>query len=52
MANISGFEVETPQEVMARMQEQIGRQAAASGNPNAINAANSQQVINALTCFC
>jgi len=47
MATIQGFEIETPQEVMARMQERID-QMRTSGDPNVVNAANSQQVITAL----
>lgn len=47
MGTLNGFEIETPQEVMGRMQEQIFQQQGAN-NPNARNAANSQQVINAL----
>lgn len=48
MANIAGFEIETPQEVMARMQAQVAQKAASARDPNGINAANSQQVITAL----
>lgn len=48
MANIAGFEVETPQEVLARMQAQVAQKAASARDPNGINAANSQQVISAL----
>ena len=47
MATINKFEVETPQEVMSKFQEQLHRMRS-SNNPQAVNAANSQTVISAL----
>lgn len=47
MANVFGFEVETPQEVLARINARID-QMRASGDPNVVNAANSQAIISTL----